>query len=89
MNGLRPPCDCCGPLHAFSKPSEGFGKKKCSRRRKIQCRKQNLRTFKLRLARRMNSYPTCYWQAARKNLLVVYEAFDEPEKAKGVLKKRR
>ena len=27
MNGLRPPCDCCGPLHAFSKPSEGFGKK--------------------------------------------------------------
>jgi hypothetical protein len=51
-------------------------------------RKQNLRTFKLRLARRMNGYPTCYWQAARKNLLLVYEAFDEREKA-GVLKKRR
>jgi hypothetical protein len=37
----------------------------------------------------MNGYPTCYWQAARKNLILVYEAFDEPEKAKGVLKKRR
>jgi hypothetical protein len=28
MNGLRPPCDGCGPLHASSKPPEGFGKKK-------------------------------------------------------------
>jgi len=55
----------------------------------MQCRKQNLRTCKLRLTRCMNGYPACYWQAARKNLLVVYEAFDEPEKAKGVLKKRR
>jgi hypothetical protein len=36
----------------------------------------------------MNGCPTCYWQAAHKTLLLVYEAFDEPEKAKGVLKKR-
>jgi hypothetical protein len=27
INGLCPPCDGCGPLHASSKPPEGFGRK--------------------------------------------------------------